>query len=63
MYCQIQCSRKCFYQKDGKCIKKSSLIKVKSTDSDERCVFYSDRSQATHADEKVFWSTVARTYF
>ncbi len=61
MYSQINCSKKCKFQKNGVC-QKSDMLYVVDTINRDACMFQTSLDEKKETDVG-FWHNIRQTYF
>ena len=63
MYTQILCTKKCVYQKNGRCVRNSLWDNQISFSVSNECIFYKKPEESNKANANHFWSDLSQRLF
>lgn len=63
MYTQILCTKKCLYQKNGRCIRNSVLDYPIRLSTNKECIFFTQAEACVKTEQNNFWSDISQNLF
>ncbi len=59
MYTEILCTKKCFYQTNGKCMRNTFVKDAWELSTDKDCIFYKIKTDTSYNTNDKFWAGIS----